>query len=96
MALGEEPLRVPVRRESHREPQAVLRPTVRREPVECRDVALGFARDLGHDFGHDRQSRARREPLDSREPLVGVDDGAHGPILGRTCGIDKPGHFGSG
>jgi hypothetical protein len=71
----------PVRRESDRQSNALLRPPVRREPVERRDVAVGVAHDLGHHLGHDRQSRARREPLDSRELLVGVDDGAHGSIL---------------
>jgi hypothetical protein len=91
-ALGEEPLCVPVRRESHRQAKALLRPAVGREPVECRDVALGLACDLRHHLGHDPQARARREPLDSREPLVGVDDGAHASILGCRCGSDNSGH----
>jgi hypothetical protein len=82
-------LRVPVRRQSHRQPEAFLRPAVRREAVERSDVAVGVACDLGHHLGHDRQSWARCEPLDVREPLVGVDDGAHASILGCVYGIDN-------
>jgi hypothetical protein len=95
-AVGEQAMRVPVRRESHRQPKPVLSPALRREPVKRRDVARGLARDLRHHLGHDRQPRVRREPLDSREPLVCVDDGAHSLTLGATRGIDNVGHCGGG